>query len=144
MTRAFALYFTLTTLLVRCLALAELARRGLLLPSRLGSVVPVVLAALRYDVRRGAHRFVNECRIDRWSCGRYCCGSINVSVWILCNGYFYIATNIGILGVSFFFVYCISVIVCDPSANIAINISTFDLFPSDLCTHVHQRGHARA
>lgn len=38
-----------------CLALAELARRGLLLPSRLPSVVPVVLQALKYDVRRGAH-----------------------------------------------------------------------------------------
>ena len=61
-TRPFSLYLILTTLLVRCLALAELARRGLLLPSRLGSVVPVVLAALRYDVRRGSHRFVMACR----------------------------------------------------------------------------------
>ena len=38
-----------------CLALAELARRGLLLPSRLPVVMPLVLQALRYDVRRGAH-----------------------------------------------------------------------------------------
>lgn len=38
-----------------CLALAELARRGLLLPSRLPSVVPVVTQALTYDVRRGLH-----------------------------------------------------------------------------------------
>jgi len=36
-----------------CLALAELARRGLLLPGRLGEVVPVVARALQYDVRRG-------------------------------------------------------------------------------------------
>ena len=36
-----------------CLALAELARRGLLLPTRLGEVVPVVAKALQYDVRRG-------------------------------------------------------------------------------------------
>jgi len=38
-----------------CLALAQLARRGLLLPSRLPEVVPRVLHALGYDVRRGAH-----------------------------------------------------------------------------------------
>ncbi|XP_068120196.1 tubulin-specific chaperone D-like [Hyperolius riggenbachi] len=37
-----------------CLALAELGRRGLLLPSRLPDVVPVVLKALVYDERRGA------------------------------------------------------------------------------------------
>ncbi|GBG28544.1 Tubulin-specific chaperone D [Hondaea fermentalgiana] len=36
-----------------CLALAELARRGLLLPKRLGAVVPFVVQALIYDVRRG-------------------------------------------------------------------------------------------
>ena len=36
-----------------CLALAELARRGLLLPSRLPSVVPLLLDALLYDVRKG-------------------------------------------------------------------------------------------
>jgi hypothetical protein len=37
-----------------CLALAELARRGLLLPERLPSAVPIVVRALGYDVRRGA------------------------------------------------------------------------------------------
>ena len=36
-----------------CLSLAELARRGLLLPKRLDQVVNVVLAALVYDERRG-------------------------------------------------------------------------------------------
>jgi hypothetical protein len=38
-----------------CLALAELARRGLLLPSRLPEAAPVVVRALDYDVRRGQH-----------------------------------------------------------------------------------------
>ena len=38
-----------------CLCLAELARRGLLLPSRLGEVVPIVVQAIGYDVRRGQH-----------------------------------------------------------------------------------------
>lgn len=38
-----------------CLALAELARRGLLLPVSLPKVVPVVIKALHYDVRRGPH-----------------------------------------------------------------------------------------
>lgn len=37
-----------------CLALAELGRRGLLLPGRLPEVVPVVLRALAYDELRGA------------------------------------------------------------------------------------------
>jgi len=36
-----------------CLALAELARRGLLLPSRLGDVVPRIVRAVHYDRRRG-------------------------------------------------------------------------------------------
>lgn len=36
-----------------CLALAELGKRGLLLPQRLGEVVPVVLKALYYDEARG-------------------------------------------------------------------------------------------
>lgn len=39
-----------------CLALAELARRGLLLPARLPEVAPLVERALEYDVRRGACR----------------------------------------------------------------------------------------
>ncbi|KAI5064124.1 hypothetical protein GOP47_0020794 [Adiantum capillus-veneris] len=38
-----------------CLALAELARRGLLIPSRLAEVVPLIVNALHYDVRRGSH-----------------------------------------------------------------------------------------
>jgi len=38
-----------------CLALAELARRGLLLPSRLAETIPLVVEALTYDVRRGPH-----------------------------------------------------------------------------------------
>merc|ERR1719334_400912 len=37
-----------------CLALAELGRRGLLLPSRLGQVVPLLIKALEYDERRGS------------------------------------------------------------------------------------------
>eukprot|EP00963_Diacronema_lutheri_P012573 scaffold1821_cov344-Pavlova_lutheri.AAC.25 len=38
-----------------CLAVAELARRGLLLPVHLDNVVPKVVTALAYDVRRGPH-----------------------------------------------------------------------------------------
>ncbi|KAK1394025.1 Tubulin-folding cofactor D [Heracleum sosnowskyi] len=38
-----------------CLALAELARRGLLLPISLPKVLPVVIKALHYDIRRGPH-----------------------------------------------------------------------------------------
>ncbi|XP_055971238.1 tubulin-specific chaperone D [Sorex fumeus] len=37
-----------------CLALAELGRRGLLLPSRLEDVVAVILRALTYDEKRGS------------------------------------------------------------------------------------------
>lgn len=40
-----------------CLAVAELARRGLLLPARLSTVAPLVAPALQYDVRRGPHRY---------------------------------------------------------------------------------------
>ncbi|BFZ03564.1 hypothetical protein BsWGS_06603 [Bradybaena similaris] len=36
-----------------CLALAELGRRGLLLPERLKDVVPVIVKALAYDEKRG-------------------------------------------------------------------------------------------
>ncbi|PNF44134.1 Tubulin-specific chaperone D [Cryptotermes secundus] len=36
-----------------CLALAELGRRGLLLPQRLGEVVPLILKALMYDEQKG-------------------------------------------------------------------------------------------
>eukprot|EP01138_Halocafeteria_seosinensis_P011721 gb/GECG01011978.1/.p1 GENE.gb/GECG01011978.1/~~gb/GECG01011978.1/.p1 ORF type:complete len:1494 (+),score=189.78 gb/GECG01011978.1/:1-4482(+) len=38
-----------------CLALAELSRRGLLLPSRLPEAVPLIAQALKYDVRKGSH-----------------------------------------------------------------------------------------
>jgi len=38
-----------------CLALAELARRGLLLPKRLDDVIPLIVKALQYDERKGAH-----------------------------------------------------------------------------------------
>ncbi|CAK9328524.1 unnamed protein product [Citrullus colocynthis] len=38
-----------------CLALAELARRGLLLPCSLPQVVPIIVKALHYDIRRGPH-----------------------------------------------------------------------------------------
>eukprot|EP00466_Bigelowiella_natans_P001594 jgi/Bigna1/78286/fgenesh1_pg.53_\ len=38
-----------------CLSIAELARRGLILPRRLGLVVPRALQALVYDVRQGSH-----------------------------------------------------------------------------------------
>ncbi|KAJ8251398.1 hypothetical protein GJAV_G00220910 [Gymnothorax javanicus] len=37
-----------------CLALAELGRRGLLLPSRLPDVVPLIVKALLYDEKRGS------------------------------------------------------------------------------------------
>ncbi|KAK2172898.1 hypothetical protein NP493_921g01087 [Ridgeia piscesae] len=36
-----------------CLAMAELGRRGLLLPARLGDVVPVIIKALNFDEKRG-------------------------------------------------------------------------------------------
>ncbi|BDA42087.1 probable tubulin-specific chaperone D [Coccomyxa sp. Obi] len=38
-----------------CLALAELARRGLLLPHRLPRLAPLIASALQFDVRRGSH-----------------------------------------------------------------------------------------
>ncbi|GAB5356179.1 hypothetical protein AAMO2058_000268800 [Amorphochlora amoebiformis] len=38
-----------------CLAIAELARRGLILPSRLPTVLPKTLQALEYSVRQGSH-----------------------------------------------------------------------------------------
>ncbi|KAL3615585.1 hypothetical protein CASFOL_041246 [Castilleja foliolosa] len=38
-----------------CLALAELARRGLLLPISFLKVIPVIIKALHYDIRRGPH-----------------------------------------------------------------------------------------
>lgn len=38
-----------------CLALAEFARRGLLLPTKLDKLVPWVAIALKFDQRRGSH-----------------------------------------------------------------------------------------
>jgi tubulin-specific chaperone D len=38
-----------------CLALGELARRGLLLPNRLPSLMPALVKAFRYDKRRGSY-----------------------------------------------------------------------------------------
>lgn len=40
-----------------CLALAELARRGLLLPARLPALSPLICKGLQFDVRRGPHRY---------------------------------------------------------------------------------------
>ncbi len=45
-----------------CLALAELARRGLLLPEALGRALPAVLEALRYDVKQGARTVGSQVR----------------------------------------------------------------------------------
>jgi hypothetical protein len=45
-----------------CLALAELGRRGLLLPRRLADVVPAVLEALIYDEMRGTHSVGTDVR----------------------------------------------------------------------------------
>ena len=59
-----------------CLALAELARRGLLLPSRLQLVAPLVAEALQYDVRRGPHR----CH-----CSWIECHSWQYTVVVTCN-----------------------------------------------------------
>lgn len=38
-----------------CLALAELSRRGLLLPSRLDTVIPIIVRAMHFDILRGQH-----------------------------------------------------------------------------------------
>ncbi|KAL4281346.1 hypothetical protein GQ457_03G024830 [Hibiscus cannabinus] len=51
-----------------CLALAELARRGLLLPSSFPKVVPVVIKALHYDVRRGSHSVGSHVRDAAYVC----------------------------------------------------------------------------
>ncbi|KAH7659511.1 Tubulin-specific chaperone D C-terminal protein [Dioscorea alata] len=45
-----------------CLALAELARRGLLLPVSLPKVVPFIVKALHYDIRRGPHSIGSHVR----------------------------------------------------------------------------------
>ncbi|GAB4861905.1 hypothetical protein Ancab_037161 [Ancistrocladus abbreviatus] len=62
-----------------CLALAELARRGLLLPISLPKVVPVVAKALHYDIRRGPHSVGAHVRDAAayvcWAFGRAYCHS---------------------------------------------------------------------
>ncbi|KAL1546475.1 tubulin-folding cofactor D-like [Salvia divinorum] len=45
-----------------CLALGELARRGLLLPISFPKVVPVIIKALHYDIRRGPHSIGSHVR----------------------------------------------------------------------------------
>ncbi|KAK4803453.1 hypothetical protein SAY86_003270 [Trapa natans] len=60
-----------------CLALAELARRGLLLPTSLPEVVPLVVKALHYDIRRGPHSVGSHVRDAAayvcWAFGRAYC-----------------------------------------------------------------------
>eukprot|EP01119_Soliformovum_irregulare_P014237 TRINITY_DN3884_c2_g1_i1.p1 TRINITY_DN3884_c2_g1~~TRINITY_DN3884_c2_g1_i1.p1 ORF type:complete len:1072 (-),score=395.86 TRINITY_DN3884_c2_g1_i1:58-3273(-) len=57
-----------------CLATAELARRGLLLPQRLDEVIPLLLKALQFDERRGAHSVGSHVRdaacYVAWAFGR--------------------------------------------------------------------------
>ncbi|KAF9165644.1 hypothetical protein DFQ26_009656 [Actinomortierella ambigua] len=38
-----------------CLAIAELSQRGLLLPHRLQEIIPWIILALKFDLKRGAH-----------------------------------------------------------------------------------------
>ncbi|CAH8535750.1 unnamed protein product [Heterobilharzia americana] len=45
-----------------CLALAELGRRSLLLPSKLSEIIPVVLRALFFDDRSGDHKYGSNVR----------------------------------------------------------------------------------
>ncbi|CAN6460921.1 unnamed protein product [Victoria cruziana] len=45
-----------------CLALAELGRRGLLLPVKLPIVIPVIEKALHYDIRKGPHSIGSHVR----------------------------------------------------------------------------------
>ncbi|PHT52827.1 Tubulin-folding cofactor D [Capsicum baccatum] len=67
-----------------CLALAELARRGLLLPIRFHKVVPVVMKALHYDIRRGPHSIGSHVRDAAayvcWAFGRAYCHADNKSI----------------------------------------------------------------
>ena len=57
-----------------CLALAELARRGCLLPSRLAHAMPAVLVALRYDQKQGTRSVGAQVRDAGcyffWACAR--------------------------------------------------------------------------
>ncbi|KAJ3203816.1 hypothetical protein HDU82_006287 [Entophlyctis luteolus] len=54
-----------------CLAIAELARRGLLLPEWLEKVIPWISLALLFDVRRGSHSIGSHVR----DAGNYVCWS---------------------------------------------------------------------
>ncbi len=45
-----------------CLALAELCRRGLLLPERLSSFIPILERALTYDINLGTHSIGSHVR----------------------------------------------------------------------------------
>ena len=56
-----------------CLALAELAQRGLLLPEKLKYALPVATSALAYDVRRGEHSVGAHVR----DAGAYLCWSFS-------------------------------------------------------------------
>lgn len=62
-----------------CLALAELSRRGLLLPVSFPEVVPVIIKALHYDIRRGPHSIGSHVRDAAayvcWAFGRAYSGS---------------------------------------------------------------------
>ena len=51
-----------------CLALAEVARRGLLLPHRVPELAPLIATALQYDLRRGAHRWAQSSRTKPCMC----------------------------------------------------------------------------
>ncbi|KAJ3104846.1 hypothetical protein HDU97_008816 [Phlyctochytrium planicorne] len=45
-----------------CLALAELARRGLLLPDSLEEIMPWIIIALRFDIRKGSYSIGTQVR----------------------------------------------------------------------------------
>jgi hypothetical protein len=45
-----------------CLSIAELSRRGLLLPSRLSETVDWIIIALKFDLRRGSHSIGSNVR----------------------------------------------------------------------------------
>ena len=66
-----------------CLAVAELARRGLLLPSRLSTVAPLVAPALQYDIRRGPHRYATPAQLPHWLPPLYSMISAGVPIGML-------------------------------------------------------------
>lgn len=57
-----------------CLALAEFAQRGLLLPARVPDAVPLVQRALTFDLKRGGHSVGAHVRDAAayvcWACAR--------------------------------------------------------------------------